>query len=141
MRPAGAVRLPWSLELSEDTRCLVLDVNRREGLGQQELMPRFPDENIQQSGMAVCDKFHRPVIPHSAGVRDYREALRPLLIVVGDPPVPILVLDGIRQHIEGTVKSKLCYNIFDCLSAEAVVAVMLRDRRINGIPASRVRLK
>ena len=62
---------------------------RKRRCGQQKFMPRFADENIQETGVSARDKVGN--IPRSS-FKSNGNGLRPFFVGLGDAPIRLLGL-------------------------------------------------
>ena len=103
-------------------------------------MPSLIDKQIRQAGVRpVHDKGAVPIVAPSVRVFKNGNCLRPRFVVIGDTPIPILLTDGIRQHIERSLIPELVNNLFYCAVMEDVIEVVSCYRLLNGFLASNIR--
>lgn len=89
---------------------------------------------------SVYDKFPVSIISKTVLIVKDRNRPRPILIFAVNAPIPIFFADGVRKHIERAVKSKLGNDLFCGVAAETIIAVIIPDGVVDGIPAGNVRL-
>ena len=127
--------------MPKQTRGLRLNVLFGQGLGQKVFAPRLIDEKVYQTGMrSIYDKFPVSIIPKAVLIIKDRNRPRPILISAVNAPIPIFLADSVRKHIESAVKSKLGNDLFCGVAAETIIAVVVPDGIVDGIPAGNVRL-
>ena len=70
----------------------------------------------------------------------YRNRSRPSLIVTGDTPIVVFLLDGIGQHIQRPFQPKLFHHLGQRPFSQPVIPIVQGNRRFNRFFAGNIRL-
>ena len=77
------------------------------------VLPRQLGKQINQPAVAVHRQIAVPIRPPCVGVLRNGNGLCPLFVVRREPPVPILLPDGNRQHIQDALMPELLRHLRD----------------------------
>ena len=117
---------------------LGVDFFGRQRLKPQIVLPRLAQKQIDQTGVAVHHKVQVAVAAKSVRVGRDVHGLGPRLVGRAEPPIPVFLLHGVCQHIEGAGVPELLDHLGYGVPAQPVVPVVFGNGILNGLLAGDV---